>query len=137
LSLEPKDIEYHAANFATSRYRQDPLLDPEQANHLYARWVANSLSGRKRVASVGRNFCSFADSGNVRWIDLLSVLDKGQANATRLLRAVIDQAAMEGLTEIRVVTEVENAIALRVYRRTGFEILTFYNCLHLLSLPTR
>jgi GNAT superfamily N-acetyltransferase len=132
LSLNPNDIESHAANFETSRYRQDSLLDCEAANRLYAGWVANSLSGRRCVAHVARNFCSFLDGEEVRSIDLLSVLDKRQGHAMQLVHAVIEDAWRKGLTEVRVVTEVENEIALSVYRRAGFEIGTFYTCLHLI-----
>jgi GNAT superfamily N-acetyltransferase len=136
LSLNPDDIESHAANFETNRYRQDPLLDCEAANRLYARWVANSLSGRRCVAHIARNFCSFLDAGEVRSIDLLSVLDKRQGHAMQLVHAVIEDARRKGLTEVRVVTEVENEIALSVYRRAGFEIRTFYTCLHLMRSAT-
>lgn len=125
LFLNSNDIKSHAANFETNRYRQDPLLDWEAANNLYARWVSNSLSGRKRVAHVARDFCSFLDAGEVRSIDLLSVLDKRQGHAMRLVHAVIEDARGRGLAEVRVVTEVENEIALKVYRRAGFQINTF------------
>jgi hypothetical protein len=133
LHLSAADIKTHAAHFATSRFRQDPLIPAERANRLYAKWIENSLSGAKSVAHIDSNFCSFFDTSNVRFIDLLSVLDKRRGYATALVTAILKDALTSGVRELRVVTEVENAAALAVYRGCGLEIKTFHTCFHLIN----
>jgi hypothetical protein len=133
LPLSDADIQAHAAHFVTSRFRQDPLIPAGRANRLYAKWIENSLSGGKRVVHIGRNFCSFSDTSSMRSIDLLSVIDKRRGYATSLLDTLIDDARSSGLRQLHVVTEVENAAALDLYRRFSIEIKTFHNCFHLIN----
>lgn len=120
LELPPETIEEHAAHFVTSRFRQDPQIDPERSDSLYAQWITNSLGGRKRVVSIGRNFCTYADNGSVRSIDLLSVLDKRQGYAHLLLSALAVDAKDLGLDRLETVTETENGAAVRAYIKAGF-----------------
>lgn len=136
LALQPDDIEGHAAHFVTSRFRQDVRIPEARANHLYARWIANSLAGRKRVFSIGRDFCTYEDKANVRTIDLLSVLDKRRGHARALLISLLDDARRRGLAAVHVVTEVENAAARAVYRSVRFEMVEFHTCLHLWTAPS-
>lgn len=133
LSLDPADLDAHAAHFDTSRFRQDHRIPVALANALYRRWIVNSLSGRKRVAAIGRNFCTFADRDGERVIDLLSVLDKRRGYARRLLSRLIADAQAAGLRGVRVVTEVENAASMAAYRQVGFVVSGFLVCLHLWS----
>jgi len=130
LALANDEHRAHAEHFLTSRFRQDPHIPSEVANNLYAAWIANSLGGRKRIASLGVNFCSFDDKDGVRHIDLLSVLDKGRGYATELLRAVASDAKSSGLRKILVTTEVENEPAMKAYRAAGFEIESFNSVFH-------
>ena len=136
LPLSAADIEAHAANFVTSRFRQDPRIPEVRARRLYVRWVANSLSGRKRAVAIGRNFCSFEDDYGVRTIDLLSVLEKRRGHAKHLLSELLADARRTGLREVHAVTEVENAAALSTYRSVGFEMFGFFTCFHLWAAAT-
>lgn len=133
LSLKPADIEAHAAHFETSRFRQDHRIPEKLANELYRRWIENSLSGRKRVVAIGRNFCTFEDCDGARVIDLLSVLDKRRGHARRLVSKLVSDAKRAGLREVRVVSEVENTASNAVYRQNGFTYALFMTCLHLWS----
>jgi hypothetical protein len=63
--------------------------------------VRNSTSGEKRIASIGRNFVSFEDRAGVRWIDLVSVLDKRQGIAVKILAATIGDARRDRLEEVK------------------------------------
>jgi hypothetical protein len=130
LGLSEGEIRAHASHFETSRFRQDPLLPAAAADALYATWIRGSLSGSKRVAFAGVNFCTFVDNGPNRRIDLLSVLDKRQGYARALLSALIANALHEKCASIRVVTEAENEAALTAYRSVGFVIERFINVFH-------
>jgi RimJ/RimL family protein N-acetyltransferase len=48
-----------------------------------------------------------------------------------MLEAVLCDACDGGLNTVRVVTEAENAAALAVYQRVGFEIDRFISVFHL------
>ena len=120
----------HAEHFHTSRYHQDPLIAGSIANDLYTAWITNSLSGKKRVAAVGLNFCTFVDEEGLRRIDLLSVLERGRGYARRLLDALTYNAKLHNLREVVVTTEVENELALKAYRAAGFAIRTFNSVFH-------
>jgi hypothetical protein len=58
----PDDVLWrHAGNFRSDRFSQDPLLPEEGVRTLYRRWIGDSLSGRKRVAHDGKDFCTYAE----------------------------------------------------------------------------
>jgi hypothetical protein len=130
LHVSDDEIRAHASQFASSRFRQDPLLTTAVADALYAKWIRNSLSGTKRVACIGANFCTFADNGTSRWIDLLSVLDKQQGHARAILGTLLSDARRQKCACVRVVTEAENLCALATYRAVGFIIEKFINVFH-------
>src|SRR5712692_2137032 len=121
LDLDPVDVRAHAVQLDSGRFRQDPLIATDAAIALYAAWVRNSTRGAKRVASINRNFVSFEDRAGVRWIDLLSVLDKRAGIATRLLGAIVEDARRSSREEVKVVTDGDNIAALHAYRIAGFE----------------
>lgn len=131
LVLMDELIFQHAANFEASRFRQDPMVGVEVANMLYGQWIRNSLSGSKRIAHIGADFCTFSDSNSERSIDLLSVLRKRKGFARLLLEAIISDAYACGCSVVRVVTETENAGALAAYRSVGFELDHFMSVFHL------
>jgi GNAT superfamily N-acetyltransferase len=121
LDLGPTDVRAHAVQFETGRFRQDPLIATDAAIELYAAWVRISTRGGKRIASVNRNFVSFEDTQGVRWIDLVSVLDKRAGIAARLLGTIVEDARRRSLKEVKVVTDADNIAALRAYRAAGFQ----------------
>ena len=130
LHLSEEEIRSHATHFETSRFRQDPLLPTAAADALYAKWISNSLSGSKRVAFTGVNFCTFVDNGPSRSIDLLSVLDRRQGHALALLSTLLADARHRKCACVRVVTEAENEAAIAAYRSLGFLIEKFINVFH-------
>jgi GNAT superfamily N-acetyltransferase len=133
LDLDPVDVRAHAAQFDSGRFRQDRLIATDAAIEFYAAWVRNSTHGAKRVASINRNFASFEDRAGVRWIDLLSVLDRGEGIALRLVGAIIEDARRSSLQEVKVVTDGNNMAALRAYRKAGFEPERSLMVFHLFS----
>jgi hypothetical protein len=133
LDLSPADVLAHAAQLKKGRFRQDPLIDTEAAIELYTAWIRNSTHGGKRVAAIGRNFLSFEDRQDVRWIDLVSVLDQRLGMAVRLLGTIIDDARRKHLQQVKVITDGDNVAALRAYTAVGFEPERSLAVFHLLS----
>jgi hypothetical protein len=130
LEITASEQRAHAEHFRTCRFRQDPLIPTEIAVDLYAAWIGNSLSGGKRVAALGRNFCSFVDTNGVRHIDLLSVTEKGRGYGTRLLKSVAYDAKVRKLGRVCVTTEIENEASIKAHRAAAFDIRTFHSVFH-------
>ena len=130
LALDTATVAAHARNFKTSRFQQDPALPVTLADRLYEQWIANSTGGRRRVAAIGHDFITFADTGAVRTIDLVSVLQKRRGRAAAMLAALLADAKKTGKSAVLVRTEAENAGALAAYRRAGFAITDFVNVFH-------
>lgn len=132
LDLDPMDVRAHAAQHVYGRFRQDPLIATDASIDLYEAWVRNSTGGAKRVIAITRNFISFEDCARVRWIDLVSVLDKRAGVASKLLYMVVTDARCRGLAEVKVVTDRDNVLALKTYQRAGFQPERSLAILHLL-----
>jgi RimJ/RimL family protein N-acetyltransferase len=135
LALDPADITAHAASFRFSRFFQDPMVPPEDALRFMETWISNSLNGRRKVVAIGRNFCTYHERDAAIEIDLLSCLDRKQGIAARLLAAVREIAFSEGLPAVHVVTEGENAPALRTYASAGFGLSEALLAMHLVHRP--
>lgn len=133
LELDAETLRAHAAGFRFARFLQDPRLPAAGAQRLLERWIANSLGGRCKLAVIGRDFCSFRAAGDEIVIDLLSCLETGQGHASALLQAVIAHGRARAARSIRVVTESENAPALRAYERNGFRRCGALVVLHLVA----
>jgi GNAT superfamily N-acetyltransferase len=130
-------IAAHAENFTCDRFSLDPLLDPQGGKRLYRNWIRNSLSGRRRVAHLGEDFCTFSEPGSGASphasIDLLSVLSPGKGVGSELVSTVVARARDAGLSHVSVVTECENERAWRLYMRCGFRVARFYSALHFVN----
>lgn len=132
LDLPEETLWEHARNFVSDRFSQDPLLPEEGKHRLFYHWVRNSLTkGRKRVAAIGRNFCTFSVSGEGVVVDLVSVLDKRQGMGRAIMTALVEQARREGLRTVTVTTECENAAAWKLYSQIGFTPAAFTAAFHL------
>ena len=135
LDLDAATLRAHARGFRFARFLQDPCLPRAASQRLMARWIANSLGGRRSVAALGHDFCSFEDRGREVVIDLLSCLETGKGHATALLQAVLAHARDQAAGRVRVVTEAENRRSLAVYERNGFRRGGRFVVLHLVHHP--
>lgn len=131
VSLTASDLDAHAQGFRFQRFRQDSRIPAAGSVELMRRWITNTLAGRREVLALGRNFCSYAVDGSRLTIDLLSCADAGQGVAGRLLTAIHAEAAARGCSELRVTTEAENIVAMRVYLRAGFVPVRSWAAMHL------
>lgn len=135
LPLAERTVWEHAQNFRYDRFTVDPLLPEEGRHRLYFQWITNSLMlGKKRIAYLGDDFCSFSEDGEGVVIDLLSVLQPGQGIATMLVDRVIRHAKDHGAPGARVTTECENRTAWRLYLRRGFQVSEFVSVYHFVRL---
>jgi len=120
LQLSADDLTAHAEQFIYQRFYQDPRISRSATVKLMHTWIANSLGGRRKSVSMGRNFCTYALNDDRVTIDLLSCIDRGQGIAAQLLVAVQGIAVQTGLPAVHVTTEAENMVALKTYVRAGF-----------------
>lgn len=131
LVLEASDLRSHAEGFRFQRFRQDGRIPVARSVAFMERWIANSISGRRRTLAIARNFCTFSVADGTLTIDLLSCLDTGRGMAGRLLRSVHGIAWRADCREMRVTTEAENARAMRSYTSAGFRPAASHVALHL------
>ena len=119
LTLNAADLRAHAASFVFQRFRQDPLIPPEDAIRFMETWIANSLGGRRQVLAIGRNFLTYRRLESEIELELMSCLDRNVGMATGLVSAAKSIASDLGLP-MRTATEAENMPAMRVHFSHGF-----------------
>jgi ribosomal protein S18 acetylase RimI-like enzyme len=61
---------------------------------------------------------------------------RGQRLGTRMLEATLDRLSAQGVTEVGLEVDPENAPAVRLYRAFGFETITTYRYMRLVSSQT-
>ncbi|MGB7587724.1 MAG: GNAT family N-acetyltransferase [Solirubrobacterales bacterium] len=109
-----------------TRFFFDPRFPREKAQELYATWVRNGLgddSGSLLVADQAGLLVGYVLLGKDPFrIDLIAVADsaRGRGVGEALVSAAIQHAA--GVA-VQVVTQARNIAALRLYQRTGFEVV--------------
>jgi GNAT superfamily N-acetyltransferase len=131
LPLDDSVLWRHARNFTKDRFSLDPCLPAEGRQRLYYQWFRGSLGGRKRVARLGPNVCTFAQQGDEVSIDLVSILEPRRGFGARIVGAVVAAAANSGASTVRVVTECENTPAWKLYLQQGFVPDHFTAAFHL------
>lgn len=131
-TLSPDDLDAHARGFVFSRFAQDVKTAPQLAQRWIRTWLANSVSGRRRVLALGPDVVTWAppDKQGVLTIDLVSVLRAGQGHGSRLILHLRGLAGRLGASRVQVTTEAENVAAQRLYTRCGFELDHARACLH-------
>jgi GNAT superfamily N-acetyltransferase len=135
LELGEDEIYRHARNFTADRFALDPFLPSEGHDRVYAQWCRNSLGGAKNVASLGRNFCTFAIKEDRLIIDLVSILDPRQGLGSRILTSVLNHARKLGLRSVSVTTECENVAAWSLYVKQGFVPVSYTACFQYVYTP--
>ena len=135
VALSEADVHAHARNFTFDRFALDVALPAAGHDRIYEKWIRNSLEGPAHaVALSGSDFISFKEQVESVKIDLVSVLHKGQGNATDLLNAVLSHARDHGAKQVEVVTECENLPAVKLYLKAGFIPVRFFSVFHLVRL---
>lgn len=134
LYISHKDIKQHSQNFIYNRFVLDSRLDKKLSFLVYERWITNSLQNKNiKIAHIGNDFCTFKIDANTVVLDLLSVLNKKQGIAKKLLQAVEHWSFENNINTIIVGTESENTIALGLYKKYGFIADSFISCFTLIK----
>jgi GNAT superfamily N-acetyltransferase len=134
LLLDESTIWQHARNFRYDRFSLDPLLPTDGRQCLYFKWIINSLTlGKKLIAHLGQDFCSFSAGPEGVVIDLVSILRPRQGTGTKLVDAIIGYAQSHGFERVKVTTECENKPAWNLYLGRGFQVSGFVSVFHFLK----
>lgn len=131
LLLDESIIWQHARNFRFDRFSLDPLLPADGRQRLYFKWIGNSMTlGKKLIAHLGEDFCSFSAGPEEVIIDLVSILRPRQGIGTKLVDATVEYAQSRGLKRVHVTTECENKAAWNLYLQRGFQVSGFVSVFH-------
>lgn len=124
-----------------SRFRLDPRFAPHVFKDLYSQWLHNSLIGEiARKVLVFRNefgieqgVLTLGEKNNRADIGLLAVDEdlRGKGVAQDLVAAAIEQAYQWGYRDLQVVTQGNNELACRFYRKCGFHLAQEQHIYHL------
>ncbi|MCI0563147.1 MAG: GNAT family N-acetyltransferase, partial [Nitrososphaera sp.] len=131
LLLDEPTIWKHARNFRFDRFSLDPLLPADGRQRLYFKWISNSTTlGKKLIAHLGDDFCSFSEGQKEVIIDLVSILRPRQGIGAKLVDATVEYAQSRGLKRVHVTTECENKPAWNLYLQRGFQVSGFVSVFH-------
>jgi len=122
-----------------SRFYKDRSFGSESAKKLLRKWVSNYFEGKTN----GRIFTYVENKKPVGFlllkvkkpfanIDLIAVKkeERGRSIGQKLMNACFNWAQSNDITEIRVTTQAENAVAVRAYEKAGFKAKEVRNVYH-------
>lgn len=127
--------------FTNTRFYYDPYFRDEQANNLYRTWLDRSINEdfadhviviRKQGKPQGFITCNLDHDTKVGTIGLIGVADyaRGKNLGAILVFQSIDYFKQEGMNQVRVVTQVRNIAANRLYQKCGFRTSEVYLWYH-------
>jgi GNAT superfamily N-acetyltransferase len=124
-------IQLASRVFALNRFYNDPLIDPSQANAIYAKWMENSLNGQaadevliyKEEKILG--FVTLQKTGHIPLVGV-SQEARGKGIAKSLVFAALQRLKEMGAVKAEIETQVINTPALRAYSSCGFKLNNAY-----------
>ncbi len=135
LSEQPIDNQHKLFELARecnrySHLNRNPGLPGFFADEMYTRWMENSLSGieadeifiaTRREQTIGFVACSYFS--HEFKIGLISVdrLERRKGWGTGLINSAITKAGENGLTKLKVITQIDNIPARNLYEKAGFK----------------
>lgn len=130
-SINQEEISLHANNFKNDRLSRDSRIPQETVKKFYSKWISNSFRSRKKsIYSLDSALCITQLKKNILKIDLLSVLNKRKGLGTQMIDHILAHASEVGFSSVEVTTEADNAGAIKVYTRNGFQEKKLSSCLH-------
>lgn len=133
LSLALQSGEY-------SRFRKDPAIAAGKYEAMYRAWIEKSLSGESAFdvlvyheGEQEKGLITLEDRGEWGGIGLVAVdrTCRGSGAGRKLVTAALQRFKQRGFPLVRVVTQMENIPACRLYQRAGFELEEVVNIYHL------
>lgn len=128
---EMKDVKRIAStSFVRTRFHNDRRFDRERVNAMYANWVDTS-SGQVFVADGEGGIAGFVLVGDTH-LELIAVdpAHRGQGHGLALAETASTFAAVNGQSEIRVITQGGNHAAQRTFQSVGFKLIETSLWLH-------
>ncbi|MEX0679211.1 MAG: GNAT family N-acetyltransferase [Pirellulales bacterium] len=135
-----------------SRFNVDPRIPAEKFAAMYRRWIERSVAGELAdvvlVASLGdhegavderpRGMITLSESSGVGSIGLIAVAAevRGRGIAAALMHAAHGWMRARGAGEARVVTQLANLPACRLYERCGYRLSRVQHYYHFWPLAT-
>lgn len=133
-SINQEEIALYANNFKDDRLSRDSRIPHETVKKFYSKWISNSFKFKsKSIYSLDSALCITQLKKNILKIDLLSVLDKRKGLGTQMINHILAHASGAGFSSVEVTTEADNAGAIQVYTRNGFQEKKLSSCLHFFS----
>ncbi|WP_426060955.1 GNAT family N-acetyltransferase [Hymenobacter sp. B1770] len=139
LTTQLESLAWQSGTF--SRFRLDPHFSPKVFQNLYSEWLRNSLTGAiaRRVLvwydaeGVERGLLTLGKKNGRADIGLLAVDEvvRGQQVGQQLVASAAAQAYEWGYREIQVVTQRDNQLACRFYKKCGFRLAHEEHIYHL------
>jgi dTDP-4-amino-4,6-dideoxy-D-galactose acyltransferase len=124
-----------------TRFYRDGHFPPQRCDELYVEWIRASLAGQRARAvfvadegqgAVGYATCETHADSHHGHIGLIAVTpaSRGRGHGKRLLNAVSDYVKDLNKWDVRAVTQIDNAAAIRMYESAGFVPLFKQLCFH-------
>ncbi len=123
------DLAYESGKY--SRFKLDPNLSVQKFKELYQKWVDNSLNHKfadkvffiKNKAGI-LGFVTIKKNPNHASIGLIAVTEnsQGKGYGKQLLKKAESYCISEGIQELRIPTQKENAMACQFYNKNNYHI---------------
>lgn len=116
------------SSFQSSRFYNDPHLLPSQADKVYEKWVSNAFNQEQKyfvlavVTEVIQGFILFSIRDNGAVIELIGVDadHRRQKLGQSMIHTVFKFARENGLSSVKVGTQINNTQAIRFYINNSF-----------------
>lgn len=135
-------VELSKKCFKYSRFFNDNNILIDQAKEVYSNWVINSFNkenkyfivAKKNNKSIGYLLFSINDKNEII-IELVCISNEhqGQGVGRRLIEVVNSFSIKEGISFIKVGTQIENLEAINFYQSCGFKLVDVVYIYHLWS----
>lgn len=137
-SMEYDSRILEMADFAFSKFIEDPQLAQRGGADVYRQWLINSFGKTDKFFAIDEStdingFLLYTFSGRTCIIELISVssnLSK-KGIGTNLFRAVESIAYQQGCDEMKVGTQVRNIRAINFYHKVGCKMVECHQIYHL------
>ena len=127
-----------SSSYHETRFYNDPKFDDKKCDEFYETWIENSCRGyadnvfvsRQDSKTMGYVTCHKKEDRGVIGLIGVAKEDRGHGVGKALISAAIKYFSVDGLTNIRAVTQGNNNQAIRFYENCGFKLLSVEQWFH-------
>lgn len=116
-------------SYSYNRFYNDPEINKNKADELYAKWAENSLKGEAAdmvlVYSDSNRILGYITLQDGGHIPLIAVdkTERGKGIGTALIKSALTEFYKKGIRKIKIETQMQNIPALRIYLKSGFNVI--------------